>query len=308
MKRVLIAAVLSAAGYSVHILAAMLSTVAFSLHASISNDHHSVFAEKYEKTVPVVSELSQVVYYRERTTNAQSITANLYVDGQYHTSLLPGGYTAFCLAPGQHTFGSNLRANTLNQINPHDTHAADLAGGKTYFVRVSEDGRNLMQHQQRSIAEKALQKSLRQAHLLSRATAVMDCVFDPEREQTARNYAIDTELLFGYHDYNNSQITRTGREALSTLALTIRDDLSRINLVTIVSGTGARVMPEVTDKVKLQRAEAIRSHLVANAIPSQFIQIIPSAESAVVSAECITSESETGQCKTTAQQVFVFAK
>lgn len=64
-----------------------------------------VFGEQYRTLPANTSDKAQVVYYRA-VSGAQKLSgANVYVDGHYHTSLLSGGFSTFCLLPGDHTLG-----------------------------------------------------------------------------------------------------------------------------------------------------------------------------------------------------------
>jgi OOP family OmpA-OmpF porin len=257
-----------------------------------------LFAEQFSGTVPVVDELSQIIYYREPSSSAHSEAANIYIDKQLHTALLPGGYTIFCLKPGPHTLGAYFRKGTHYPGKTRDLYAAQLRGGKTYFLRVSEMGELRPQPVKRAVAEKNLRGLYRQVHMFNRATSMEPCAWDPAREQQTREYAIDTAVLFGSDDLEVHQLTAAGRHAVAELALALRQDLSRINRVNVSSQTHDAKGNMIPPRLRQQRAELLRDQLVNNAIPARLITI---ADTTPAPALC------TENCASSRQQIRVYA-
>src|SRR5476649_859850 len=64
------------------------------------------FGDPYTAVSPVSTEQAQVVYYRAKALNSEDGAAHVYVDREFQSALLPGGFTTFCVAPGSHTVGS----------------------------------------------------------------------------------------------------------------------------------------------------------------------------------------------------------
>lgn len=257
-----------------------------------------LFAEKFDVTLPVVSELSQVIYYREHSARPMPAGANVYVDGEFHTTLLPGGFSAFCLRPGVHRLGAYFGEKALYPGKTSYQFEATLGGGKTYFLRVSEEGAIQPQPVRRGEAEARLKSIFRQSHMLSRASAVVPCVYDREREQKTRQYTIDTRVLFGPDNLKSGEITAQGREAIGDLALTIRQDLNRINKVTILDNRDGR---QLSAALLQARAQAIREQLIKNAIPASILSV-SQEESASLASEC------TSHCGAPQQQIVVHAR
>lgn len=127
------------------------------------------FGDTY-KPIPSVSvDQTQVVYYRLGSPGQKGGAANIYVDDELHSSLLPGGYTTLCVAPGQHKMA------VIRNDEVGFSGSVAFEGGKTLFLRLSEDGMEKPQMVPRETAEKELAGELRQVHVLSRASAVSVC-------------------------------------------------------------------------------------------------------------------------------------
>lgn len=127
------------------------------------------FGDAYTPLPSVSADQAQVVYYRLGSPGQKGGAANIYVDDELHSSLLPGGYTTLCVAPGQH----KMAVTRNDEVG--FSGSVDFEGGKTLFLRLSETGKDMPQVVPRETAEKELAADLRQVHVLSRASAVSVC-------------------------------------------------------------------------------------------------------------------------------------
>lgn len=275
----------------------------FSLFASVEaatqSPSRQLFSEKYDVTLPVVDQLAQVIYYREHAEFTQTAGANIYVDGQFHTSLLPGGYTAFCLKPGPHRLGAYFTQGAIYPGKSTHLYEANLQGGQTYFLRVNEYGVTEPQAIDRIQAEVSLQTIFRQSHMLNRASSIQACAYDRDREQEKRQYSIDIEVLF---PPGSSALSEAGREALRDLALTIRQDLNRINQVSVLNQFHDQQGNALPETLLKQRAKAIRNQLINNALPSSLIAISSQLQPDAAHQTCI------GECASPQQRIVVYAQ
>lgn len=133
------------------------------------------FARHYQPVAPIAGQQARVVYYRLDTPGTAAGAAHLYVGQQLHASLLPGGYSVFCLAPGRHVLGAYLDDAPFYAGKHSELFAAELKAGRTYFVKVREHGGNAPIGVARSEAERELVGHREQVHVISRATHVQRC-------------------------------------------------------------------------------------------------------------------------------------
>jgi len=98
-----------------------------------------VFGMSYAPVGQIAADQVQVVYYRAQT-RGNGKAANVYVDGHYQTSLLPNGYTTFCVQPGNHTLGAYLNDAPQYRGKTKNVYEANLKEGATYFLKVQEGG------------------------------------------------------------------------------------------------------------------------------------------------------------------------
>lgn len=129
-----------------------------------------IFDERYHGVPQPSSDQAQIIYFRPALEKApEAVGVNVYIDGHFHTVLLPGGYTSFCLSPGQHIFSALqndaplFRGKTVVQYQIH------LEGGKTYFVQTSEDGTGAPVTVTREVAEQLLSATREQLNVIVHA-------------------------------------------------------------------------------------------------------------------------------------------
>ncbi|MTD37261.1 hypothetical protein GIX45_01185 [Erwinia sp. CPCC 100877] len=123
---------------------------------------------------------SQVVYYRSDSLNFPG-AADVYVDGEFQTALLPGGYNVFCVMPGKHSLSSFIKDYPGYAGKKEHLWPVELNAGQTYFFRVTNDNTGKPEMVDRALAEKELGSMHQQIHVLPRASAVVDCQ-DPTTE------------------------------------------------------------------------------------------------------------------------------
>ncbi|WP_296248070.1 hypothetical protein [uncultured Stenotrophomonas sp.] len=211
----------AAAFFAAATVCALVNTEA---HATIPV---SAFAETYQPVPAVAANQSQVVYYRGGTTGQQASAANVYVDGEFHASLLPGAFTVLCVASGVHGLNS-----ALNDAPRYEGKGAQprtsLEGGKTYFLKLSENGTLLPKAVSRMDAEKELANSRRQVHLLSRASIVVECNYTASVMAQEHTSSGDVALALGKTGY--SALRADGRDVLR-MDSEFLDPVDRINSI-----------------------------------------------------------------------------
>jgi OmpA-OmpF porin, OOP family len=121
-------------------------------------------------------QMRMVVYHRPGTTRFVG-AATVFINDTYHASLVPGGYSQLCMAPGAaqvnvreiHVGGQPKDSidNTLNLT---------MASGQTQFMQVQEDaGRAVLKLVERAQALQDLAGLRLQQHTISRVEKAQTC-------------------------------------------------------------------------------------------------------------------------------------
>ncbi|MGK3138371.1 hypothetical protein ACCX84_21585 [Pantoea trifolii] len=246
----------------------------------------ALFAEEYQPAPPVVQEMSHVIYYRPASAEsaAKQVGVNVYVDGEFHSSLLPGGYTRFCLPAGQHSLGARTASGSHYPGKATERYSAELKPGYSYFLRASNSDDALPRTVRSGEAEQQLQGLKRQIHLLNRASSVVPCVYDTDKVQPVQRYVIERDELFAP---DSGELSEAGRQAIAELAIMLRQNLSRINQVQIIVRPVSQTEPR---GLGLQQAEQLQEQLMRDAIPRDRIKLVPGTDATACDSRCLSQQ------------------
>ncbi|MCW6034476.1 hypothetical protein [Pantoea sp. JK] len=261
---------------SVVLMGSLLTT----LPGSATLQTHNAFGEKYKPLPPVVKQLTQVVYYRANSGVLTSGPANVYVDGRYHTSLLPGGFTSFCLRAGTHMLGAFVN-DAQYRGKTEGLYQTELHGARTYFLRVDERQQiaDAPQAVNRQHGEREVKPNRRQVHAHSRATTLVPCVYDRAAAQSESLYLFSSRELFK-QDLGRTLLTGEGLGSLNETVVTLRQQHPILHSVLIRLVTSHEARNVLRDKAK-----ALSTALMMAAVPSELIDI----QISDCSADCLES-------------------
>jgi OOP family OmpA-OmpF porin len=232
-----------------------------------------VFYAAYIGLPPVAVDQAQVVYYRNRAGVQRKGAAHVYIDRQFHTALLPGGFTSFCLAPGSHTLGAYLDDAPTYNGKSTDLYQTTLEGGRTYYLKVREDGNTFPMPVEREEAEAQLQPTRLQMHVLSRATSVEACRYyeylkDDER---FKHYSLDSDVLFAFGKSDYREITIGGHIAINRLLGELQGDDAQIKHVQVTGHTDPFGSASDNQLLGERRANTVRQLLVEGGIAESIL-------------------------------------
>ncbi|MGF6415006.1 OOP family OmpA-OmpF porin [Paraburkholderia sp. MM5482-R2] len=237
-----------------------------------------VFGQSYAPVGQVSSQQAQIVYYRDASAGAgRSAAADVYVDGDLQTALLPNGYSIFCVKPGEHTLGAYIHDAPLYKGKTTGGSRAELKGGMTYFVKVAAPGSNgVPVVVPRNEAETQLQGMRAQMHVLSRAPAVQACdypsvpVVQPAaaaQPAVVKNYTLKGDTLFAFGKSGSRDMTGKGRAEISRLAEQILAENASLEAVTVIGHADLIGSDAAAQKLAEQRAMTVRRMLIEQGIP-----------------------------------------
>lgn len=127
-------------------------------------------------------QLSRITFYRPHVADRRG-AYSIKINGDYHASLQPGGYTNLCIQPMQ----VQLQAHHVENGKPRTTQNAqvvlDLHSGKDTYVRIeahdnAEASISIVESQ---LAQTELENTRQQIHTLSRVPQATPCE-DPAQE------------------------------------------------------------------------------------------------------------------------------
>ncbi|MBS4077721.1 OmpA family protein [Pseudomonas rustica] len=264
-----------------------------------------IFGNAYSQVAPVPDRQVQVVYYRPNGLGSRQGAANVYVDREFHAALLPGGFSAFCVAPGQHSLGAYVNDAPQYKGKSTDVFSAELDGGKTYFLRVREDGYGAPQAVTRAEAERELQGTHRQVQALSRASTVLACDYLPMEQVQFKEYALSGDVLFAFGKSGTRDITARGRDAIGDLIAQLKRENANLSSIEVVGHTDPIGSASSNYALGLKRAQTVRRLLVDGGLASGSITANSAGADQPISSGCDGSRSAQIACYATDRRVVV---
>lgn len=257
-----------------------------------------VFTAAYLGLPPVAVDQVQVVYYRSKEGVQRTGAAHVYIDRQFHTGLLPGGFTSFCLAPGSHTLGAYLDDAPTYLGKSADLYLANLDGGQTYYLKVREDGNTFPVPVKREVAERELGLTRSQSHVLSRANSVEACRYYDYLKDTARfkHYTLASDVLFASGKSDYQDISASGREAVTTMLAELRRDDAQIKHIQVTGHTDAFGTEADNQLLGERRANTVIQMLINGGIAESILSAHSSANRDPVVHTCYGPRVEQISC------------
>lgn len=289
------------------VFAAALGAASFASADSMAGSAAGqVFGNAYSAVAPVSDGQAKVVYYRTKGVGQQKGAAHVYVDREFHTGLLPGGYSTFCVVPGSRTLGAYINDAPGYKGKNLDLYSANLEGGKTYFLKVREDGSGAPQAVTREEAERELVGSRAQMQALSRASKVQMCNNLPMAPvQAFKDYALSGDVLFAFGKSGYQDISSKGLIAISDLIAQLQREHAKLERIQVIGHTDPVGSYSANQALGLKRAQTVRRLLVDGGLPPTVVSARSAGSSEPVTDGCYGSKSEQAACNAPNRRVVV---
>lgn len=266
--------------------------------------------------------VSRVVYYRtgampnvnnvagnNATNNPGTSTyydaATVYLNDDYHASLVPGSYSDVCVAPGPARLGTRMVDVRGRVKDGFDTVTPiDLKGGQTAYVRVLNDGTGAkFEPVSQALALQELPGTRLQRHTISRVSNAIPCNGDPT---TQSNFDLRADALFAFGRSDLASMTREGRQSLNELIQKIRDKYVTVRQITLVGHTDPFGSVAANQQLSLARANTVRDYLLNNGLQGISINTEGRGATQLVQTSCgTTATAETIRCNQPNRRVSV---
>ena len=206
---------------------------------------------------------SRIVVYR--TTNATQLpgATGVFIQGQYHTSLVPGGYSQLCLPPGQFEMGARQFQVGQKAKDSYDTvTSVQLTPAQTQYLMVDEtSGRPVMKPVSATQAQQELGATRLQIHTLSRVAQAQTCVVAAAPVVQPEQFILSSDALFAFGRSDLNGLTAAGRESLDLLMARIRKDYARVDGVHVIGHADPLGSHDFNERLSVNRAYTVRQYL-----------------------------------------------
>lgn len=279
-------------GMSVLMLVASASAL-FGVGSAAAQSHRT-FGDAYSAVAAVGQDQAQVVYYRAGDGNGDAV-ANVYLDREFITGLKPGGYTAFCVAPGRHMLGSYLDDAPTYSGKNDELYAATFKGGATYYLKVREVGGNHPLPVTKAVASGELGGQRQQAHLLSRASRVEPCRHYGYLDVPAlvvREYVLPADTSFN----GRNGLSAAGSNQIQSLLADLQREGAQITRVDVEGHTDPMGAPADNQVLAQRWADIVRNTLISGGVPQSLTHSSSAGSRAPTKHGCYGSTEQQRAC------------
>ena len=232
------------------------------------------------------SDQTMVVFLREENAfNGPAV--NIFLEGEYLTSLQSGGYKMLPVCATQ-TGISELNYANVRQKNQ----VYDLPAGKIQYFKLVADTNQSIQIQPLTEvqAQQILPTVREQTHTLSRVEKNKVCakpVYVNVPVQTVlKKYTLQANTLFAYAKSGPNDMLKKGREEVKTIADQIINEQSQISHISVLGYTDPVGTEAFNQQLSLRRAETVRNLLTSYGVAKQNISVEGRGEQDLVVSDC----------------------
>lgn len=251
----------------VGLFAASLSPMLMA-QTSVSRSNIEAYGEGFTSALAAPAQQSRIFVYRAQQGLSQ-LPVNIYLNGQYHASLLRGGYTEFCTSGGSlGVKGAIDDAARLHVGKLDGSQRLNIQAGQSIFLKVDETALPAVTLQSLSSAQAQadMANTKRQIHTISRAKAAQTCaepavqppVVAAARPEVPREYALETDALF---EFGKAEMRASGFNAIENLVQRLRQDYTSVDRIRVVGYTDPIGSAAFNRKLSQERADVVANQI-----------------------------------------------
>jgi OOP family OmpA-OmpF porin len=265
--------------------------------------------QAYSAAQPVANGITRLTFFRP-VDDAGAKAVSVYINQDYHTSLIRGGFSQVCLQPGPVDIGLRRVEDASLARNPILLEEIRLQSGAQLYLRVSDQpGVSMpMQNVPASQADSELAQTRLQLHTVSRASSVVSCLAAPvpvtpvalpspvvvaplpapplPTPAPPQVISLTSDALFAFGKSGLGDILLAGRTALDDVVRRVNTEYASVDSITILGHSDLIGRPEDKQKISEQRAQTVRDYLLSNGLSTTRILSQGRADREPVASSC----------------------
>lgn len=234
-----------------------------------ANARIEVLGAQFTPPSGVAAGQSRIVVYRAQDSTGLKGATGVFINGQYHTSLIAGGYSQLCMEPGAVEVGARqVRIGRTAKDTYDSLTATRLLAAQNHYFAVYEDlGRPVLKPVPASQAHQEMATSRLQMHTVSRVTKAQTCTSAPAAPEPLlvpampQQFAISGDALFAYGKSDAGGLTQQGLAVIDELVARIRNDYTHINHIHIIGHADPLGSAAANERLSAERADTVRQYI-----------------------------------------------
>ena len=234
-----------------------------------------MFGDVFVRPSPAAASQAKILMYRAQALTPQS-PANIYLNGQYHASLLKGGFSEFCVEPGRAAVNVVIDdANRQHSGKLEPGQSFEMPAGRIVYLRLREmvPGKPQVQYVTTSEAESEMAGTRRQIHTVSRAALVKDCLVAqapapvaPVVQAEPQKISMQADTLF---EFGKAELRNSGYATLDKWIQQFNESYSTIDRVKVLGYTDAIGPNQLNALLSQRRADVVKDYLTTHGLKSK---------------------------------------
>jgi OOP family OmpA-OmpF porin len=256
------------------------------------NARIEVLGAAFEPLGAVAAHQSRLVLYRQASQQSLPGVTAAFIEGRYHTSLVAGGFTALCLAPGQLQVGARQSwvGRTARDLYDALTQL-ELLPGQTHYMSVHVDGgRALFKPVSSAQALQEMTATRAQMHTVSRVVGAQTCERPalaqapmPERDEP---FVLLADMAFEFGQSAMEGMTVQGQAALQAVLVRAQRDFEQVQRVLVTGHADPLGSVQFNERLSLQRAQTVGQYLQSAGLTQGPIAVRGVGSSQLLVSDC----------------------
>lgn len=233
------------------------------------NARIEVLGQAFTSPYPIGDDQSRIMLYRPEQSRLSGATS-VFVDGRYHTSLVPGAWSALCYRSGAAQIGARqMTVGSRPKDLADSITALQLQGGQTHYLRVQEDqGRPVMRPVPAAQADQEMRPLKEQVHTISRvaqpcheSAAPVTTPAPTATATTTERITLPADTLFAFNRSDAAGMSHSGLAAIDNLLAALKTNFARLDSVHVIGHADPLGNAQDNERLALQRARTVASYM-----------------------------------------------
>lgn len=242
----------------------------------------------------------RLLFLRPATPTDSWLPADLMVNGRFHASLLPGGFSEVDVCPGPTTI--ELGGEGTSGLQRRPLHTTDARAGQATYIIVQgpDTATPLRTETDRTLAQARLKDLRRQIHTLSRLPLARNCPVAPaqaapllaagpapkplsteplpaplppaSRPAQPAKFTLAAEALFDYGGSKPQHLAEQGQTQILRVARQIKEQIRPTQTVVVQGHTDPSGPSALNKRISQERADTVRMILINSGLPARQVR------------------------------------
>lgn len=230
-----------------------------------------------------------VIYRRGGEINGPA--ANVYINGEYLTSLLAGGFRYTTVCPRGQRLDTEFTGTAYDDgylKKERRGEYVDLPPGSISYFKVVNDGtgKPAIQRVPAETARAELKNLREQVNTLKRVERQIDCGDRPVQAVALKKFTLDAGALFAFDRSDYANMLPQGKQEIVRVAQEIRQGGMQVQRIQVVGFTDPEGSDSYNQNLSHRRAETVKRALGESGLNSQLIQAEGLGEQNLIVPDC----------------------